>query len=100
MENKNLSTWGHFTVVEYNIECLQSLLDNRQVIENALLRISLPLASITLFVDFAIPIVVRPSMSFIKGLVMGVRIQCYDVIEPPPSHRNHKFHNFHTFQKN
>ena len=50
------------------------------------MSISLPLASIILFVDFAIPIVMRPSMSFIKGLVIGAKIQCYDVIEPPPSH--------------
>ena len=64
------------------------------------MSISLPLASIILFVDFAISIVMRPSMSFIKGLVIGARIQCYDVIEPPPSHWGHKFHNFHTFQKN
>ena len=64
------------------------------------MSISLPLASITLFVDFAIPIVMRPCMSFIKGLVIGAKIHCYDVIEPPPSHRDHKFHNFHTFQKN
>ena len=48
------------------------------------MSISLPLASIILFVDFGIPIVMRPSMSFIKGLVIGARIQCYDVIEPLP----------------
>ena len=58
------------------------------------------LSPITLFVDFAILIVMCPLMSFIKGLVMVQGFHAMLLQSPPLPTMDHKFHNFHNFQKN